>query len=242
MENADKLVDRIKSENIKPRSKGYHRLGRIALGLILFLALLFGGFAFSVILLSVQQADFSIISHMSHSKLELFLGLVPIIWLILVILFLIPTMWSIRNSWKGYKFSLLSMLIIYLLACMALGTLFFITGGSERLEQSFDIYIADYESIEERKIQVWSRPESGYLSGVVLAAQDRVLQLEDFEGAIWQIFYPDAFVAPIVMLEPGETVKLIGKVQAQQRFVATEIRPWGGNQGRGGPGRQRMQK
>ncbi len=237
MDNSKKLLDRIKTEEIHPTPKWVFSTTNFLIWSGFLLFVLFGAIAFSVILFAVQQTDFNIISHISHSKLELLLGLLPMIWLVLVLVFLGLAILSIRNSKKGYKFSVFKLVTISVMISMALGTLFFIAGGSSRLEQVFSVTIPGYESIEERKIQIWNNPKEGYLSGTINTVDEAVIVIKDFNGKRWEINHRDAFIAPILMLESGEKIKIVGHQEGANTFDADEIRPWGGKKGKGfGPG------
>lgn len=228
MQNANKILDRIKKEHITPTPRWFFSLKNAAMWLSFLIAVVFGALAFSIILLAVQQTDFTITSHLSHTKLELFLGLLPIIWLTLLLIFLGISMFSIRNSWRGYKFSILRLVTICTFMSISLGTLFFIAGGSQRLENAFALNVFTYESIEERKIQVWSNPVDGYLSGEIIRVNDQTFILEDFNKTQWEVTYTEALLAPIIILEPTEKIKIIGKMRGAKTFSAEEIRPWGG--------------
>lgn len=233
MDNAKKIIDRIRQDEITPTPRWIFtwKNGLIWLGFLL--AVILGALAFSVILLAVQQTDFNIISHLSHTKLELFLGLLPFIWLIMVIVFLGLAILNIRNTRKGYKFSPFRQVSISLLISISLGTLFFLAGGSQQLERAFDIGIKNYASIEERKIKMWNLPKEGYLSGQIIQSDSQIIKLRDFDNRDWEVTYPEAFIAPILRLENGEQIKLIGKMTSENTFTAIEIRPWGGRSQRG---------
>ena len=232
MENANKILDRIRKEEIKPTPRWFLSMKNAAIWLGFLIAVVFGGLAFSVILLAVQQTDFNITSHLSHTRLEMLLGLLPIVWLVLLLLFLGISIISIRSSWRGYKFSIFRLVTISTMMSISLGTLFFIAGGSQRLEYAFALNLSTYESINERKIQVWSNPTQGYLSGEIIRSNDQTLILEDFKKARWEVTYADAFIAPIVLLEPTEKIKIIGQMSGDQKFIAMEIGPWGGPENR----------
>jgi hypothetical protein len=137
-------------------------------------------------------------------------------------------MLSIRHSWKGYKFSWQNIIISYVMISMALGTLFFLAGGAKRLEAAFDVFVNSYESIEERKIDVWNQPDAGRLAGEILRIEGDALQLRDFDGNIWTISYVNANVAPMVIMDQGERIKVLGRREEDLRFLAEDIRPWGG--------------
>lgn len=242
MDNAKHLLERIRQEEVSPMPGWIFKGKDYVLWTVFIAATMLGAMAFSVILLSIQNADFNITSHLTHSKWEMFLGLLPFIWLVFVVLFLVLAMISIKNSNRGYKFSVEKNVLLSLLISMAIGTFFFMAGGSEQLEKAFDIRVSSYQSIEERKIQVWQNPEDGYLAGKIVSTSENSLTIQDFENNEWTIEFVDVFVPPVVLLEPNELIKIIGVKTGNQSFSADEIRPWGGNRMRpnrgNGPGRR----
>lgn len=251
MERSEKLIDAIKSKGIRPVSKWrfFMRNTFVATGFLL--AVVLGALAFSIVLFAVQQTDFSVIGHLSHSRLELFLGLLPIFWILLLVLALFTAMFGIRYSEKGYKFTLARQVGYSAALSILLGTLFFITGGAQRLEKAFAINVSLYESIQEKKIKLWMMPEQGNLAGRIDQVGDSTLQLTDFYDAKWTIrIGNNTFIAPVVLLEKGEEIKMTGVKAGKGQFEATDIRPWqgpgsrglhgGGPGGRGGPGRFRQ--
>lgn len=233
MKDAKALIESIQNQGIKPRPKWQFRSLDIIIWFSYILFIIFGAIAFAVVLFAIQQSELSLISHMSHSRMEMILALLPFIWIAFSVLFLIGAVFSIQRSWKGYKFSIFRLVWISLLLSILLGTFIFISGGGGALEKSFAMQMTAYESIHDRKMEVWSRPQEGFLSGVIQTTSDESFQIEDFQGNTWDIYFEGAFVAPIVLLEPGEMIKLKGMVSAKRSFKAEEIRPWGGMHKRG---------
>jgi hypothetical protein len=228
MKGSQKLMNTIKKENIRPHSKFRVDLFRILGGLGFVLATVLGAAAFSVILFAVQQTDFNVLSHLEHSPLELTLGLLPIVWITALVLFLFVGMYSIRYSKKGYKFTLAKRVGYSAALSILLGTLFFITGGGKQLENAFALQVSLYESVQEKKVRLWSMPEQGYLSGTILSVEAENFRLEDFSGQDWTVNYESAFSSPVVLIERNEQVKIMGQKSGEKQFLADEIRPWGG--------------
>lgn len=236
MENSRKIIEAIKDQNIRPipRWRFNLRNGIIRGGFILSVVL--GAISFSIILFAIQQTDFNILSHLSHSKMEMFLGLLPFIWIIFLLIFLVLAIFSIKYSWKGYKFTVSKLVGISTAISILIGTLFFISGGAQRLEHIFATSVTSYESIQDRKEKMWSNPKEGYLAGTIQSTNDQVIQLNDFQNQTWEISYGDAFIAPILFLEKGEKIKLVGTQTGKGTFKAKEIRPWGGMMNQRGKG------
>lgn len=237
MKPSEKLIQAIREQDIKPVPKWRFTLRNSLLLAAFLLAVLLGALSFSVILFAIQQTDFNVVSHLSHSRMELFLGLLPFFWIIVLIVFLAIAIYSIQYAPKGYKFSAGKWVAYSAALSMLLGTLFFIAGGAERIENAFEVNVSIYQSIEEKKAQLWSMPQDGYLAGNIEDVGAGALQLKDLQGKTWTIHYEDAFIPPAVLLERGEKVKFIGRITAEGEFTAEEIRPWGGYRGGRGKGR-----
>jgi cytochrome c-type biogenesis protein CcmE len=233
MENSEKLISKMKNQNLKPIPKWRFTIKGMGIGFTILVSVILGGLAFSIILFSIQQLGFDLVTHMSHSKIEFLLGLLPFLWIVLLIVFLILGVISIKNSRKGYKFSPSRLIIINAAFSVLFGTLFFIGGGAQWLENIFAVKIELYESVNEKKINMWSMPEEGYLSGTIQSVNEKSLILVDFNKKKWTVDYQQSFIPPSVLLEDGEVIKLKGKMKAPDYFRADEVRPWGGNRGFG---------
>jgi len=241
MDNSKKIIDKIKFENIQPIPRWKFLLKNGAVWTAFLLAVVLGALAFSVVLFSIQQSEFDLLSHMSHSRLEFLLGLLPFFWILTLVVFLVLAIFSVQYSRKGYKFTVTRLVAISAALSILLGTVFFIAGGGEKLENAFAVNVEVYQSLQEKKVRIWTNPEEGFLSGTIVNTDsNNSLQLKDFEEKTWEIRYQDAFISPRVLLEPGEKIKLVGKLTGQQSFQVEEIRPWGGRENRlqRGKGRQ----
>jgi heme/copper-type cytochrome/quinol oxidase subunit 2 len=229
MKPSDRLIETIKQQGIQPAPKWRYSLRNALIWGVFLVDILLGALAFSVILFAIQQTDFNVLSHLSHSRLELFLGLLPLLWVIFLAGFVFVAMYAIQFSPKGYKLTLARRIGFCALLSILLGTLFFIAGGAQKLEHAFAMNVSIYDSVQEKKTRLWMMPENGYLAGEITAVGPDKISLRDFNNAQWTIRYSDeTFVAPVIKLEVGEQVKLIGKMEAAGTFNAEEIRPWGG--------------
>jgi len=232
MEKSDELFDKIKSQKLQQKPKWYFQFKNTFFWGVFIAFILLGSISFSVILFAIQQADFDLIQHLSHSFLEFILGIAPILWLVLLILGLIIAMLGIRNSKKGYKFTFGNMIAFSFGFSILLGTLFFIGGGAQYLENSFATEFSNYHSIESMKINRWTNPSEGYLSGTILNLYDDEMEIEDFNQKRWHIDIRDAQLKGKKKLEIGKKIKFIGAQTGKDQFKASEIRHWGGK-GRG---------
>lgn len=230
MEKSNRLLEKIREENIQPIPKWYFQGKNLLIWSGFVLSVFVGAAAFSIILFSIQQTDFSLLAHLNHSRVEFLLGLLPFFWIILLLVFLALATLSVYYSNRGYKFHRRGLVLISVGFSILLGTFFFMAGGSGKLEQVFDTNLSAYESIQEKKIKIWMNPEGGFLAGRVENVRDSTFSLIDFNSKTWEISYGRAFVAPVVSLENGVQIKMIGHILGEDSFFADEIRPWGGPQ------------
>ena len=155
MERSKKIIEKIRKENIKPIPKWYFLVPNILIWLVFILLVFVGAAAFSVILLSIQQTDFDLVSHIPHSRMEWILGLLPFFWIFLLFIFLVAAIFTFKKSKKGYKFSWPRLFGLSTAASIFLGILFFIGGGSHWLENTFAQQVSFYQSIQEKKQRIW---------------------------------------------------------------------------------------
>jgi len=232
MKNSDQLIEKMKLQNIKPKP-GWHFTSKTILFWFIFIcSVLLGALAFSVVLFSIQQIDFDLLEHMSHSSFELLIGLTPLFWIISLIVFLFIAMIGIKNSKKGYKFSYSKIIAFSASLSILVGTLFFIVGGAKWLENKFSVNVGVYESVEDKKIKMWMKPEEGYLSGSIVQVHEEYLEIKDFNDKTWTIDISHANIANAVLLEEHEKIKIIGNVVPDSNFRADYIKPWGGQFGK----------
>ncbi|MEQ8703223.1 MAG: hypothetical protein RIC19_04855 [Phaeodactylibacter sp.] len=242
MNTAQKLVEQIKAQQIAPRPQWHYTALNWAVWLGFGLVVLTGALAFSIILFTIQQVDFQLLQHMQHSWLEGLLSLMPLFWIGFLALALLLSMYTLRYSERGYKLTLAHLAGYSAAFSILLGTAFFISGGAQQLEQAFAIRVDLYQSVQEKKEQIWSMPEAGYLGGTIISVTPEAFQLEDFGGLIWTIDYANADWPPRIQLKPGEQIKLKGEQRGPTDFSASFIRPWGGQPMNGNAPQMRLKE
>lgn len=228
MNKSPNIIDKIKNKGIKQRPKWHFTLLRLFRRVCYVLCILIGAISFSIILFASQQSDFDLFSHMSHSRLELFLAILPFFWVILLLIFLAFAVIIFRKSSRGYKYHWLFLFGISAASSILIGTLFFKLGGAHQLEKAFATRVSAYESIQKQKVKAWSNPESGFLAGTLDEISKNNWQLIDFNNNYWKIEIEEALISRPVQLESGEKVKLVGDIIKANHFKAIEIRPWDG--------------
>lgn len=228
MESAERIINKIKDQKIKPKPRWSFTYRNMLMWFIMVLSVIAGALAFSIILFAIQQIDFDLIAHMSHSRFEWWLGLLPFIWIISLIICTAISVYGLKYTRKGYKLSLKNLIAINISLSILAGALFFIGGGASWLENKFASNINNYESVNAKKVKMWSVPEEGNLSGYISEVYDSSMLIKDFNDKMWIIDLGSAKISQMVKLEKDELVKIIGEMTSDDQFSAIQVRPWGG--------------
>ncbi|MEA2098098.1 MAG: hypothetical protein U9P70_03435 [Patescibacteria group bacterium] len=225
MKNSQKLLEKIQSEKITQKPRKQFIFKNIFFWTLFIFSIAIGGLSFSVILFAFNQTDFDLLSHVPNSKIELLLGLLPFFWIISCFIFLLISIFGIRHTKTGYRYSPLLVFGSSIVLSIILGIIFFFAGGGEKMERIFSKNISVYKSLEERKISRWSRPEDGFLSGKIVKKEENLI-IEDWNEKEWRIDFENAVIKGRLSLEKNEKIKMIGEISKDNIFIATQIGPW----------------
>jgi hypothetical protein len=227
MKNSQKLLKKIQTRKVIQKSRLEFTFKNILFWTLFAFSIIIGGLSFSVIIFAFSQTEFDLLSHITDSKVEFFLGILPFFWIISCTIFLFISIFGIRHTKTGYRYSPFLIFGSSIILSIILGASFFFTGGAEKIEQIFAENIPIYESVAEKKMAIWSMPKQGFLSGEIIE-KEAMLIIEDWSGKKWKIDFTNALVRGRMPLNKGEKIKIIGKISEGNIFVAEEIRPWGG--------------
>ena len=234
IKKSQKLIRELTAKHIKPIPRWGFVFKNCIVWSVFSLFIILGGVASSIILSAGTESDFSLLTSLPHSKIQFLISSLPFFWIFFLVVFLMISIFGARHTKTGYRHSLLKILRINILLSILLGTLFFYTGGAQRIENIVAQKIPAYKNLEEQRILKWSNPANGFLAGVILENKKKVgLLIEDFNDQEWEIDIQEALVRPGVSLEQGEKIKIIGEALEENIFEAQEIRGWKGYGARG---------
>jgi len=232
IKKSQKLLNKITAEQIKPSPRWHFILRNYIFWSVFLIFVVLGSIAFSIILYAITENDFDLLSF-SGSKIEFLFSVLPLLWILFLVIFSIISIFGIRHTKTGYRYSFLKILSFNILLSIFSGALFFYTGGAEKMERIFAENISVYKSFEERRISRWSHPENGFLSGLILENKSKdIILIKDFNGMKWEINIQDAFIRSKLYLNQGEKIKITGEILEDNIFTAQEIRKWEGRESR----------
>ncbi len=208
---SDTTLKLIKKKHLKPIPRWEFIVKNWTLwtGLILCLLLLVLGFALSI---------FGVVDNI----------IVPYLWLFIAIIFFVLSYLLFQKTKHAYHFPRWQVIIVMTALAFIFGTTFFKIGLARRLDSSLENSLPLYRDVVPIKLQTWSRPELGYLSGTITKIiDDSNFEIRDFSGKKWQISGNNIIIKGRLTLNIGTDIKIIGSQSGKDTFTVSEIRPWG---------------
>ncbi len=227
MSNISKcILDKIKKECIKPTPKWVFLLKNSVIWGIFAVSILLGSIAVSIIMFEVKDVDWAIYHQSNHGLAEFIVLAIPYFWVLLMGAFLYLAYHYFFHTKTGYRYSVFGIFGLSLLASGLIGSAFYATGFSERMEELF-VKIPHYEALHYGKRFLWHRPDHGFLAGTILQVDDgTVLILQDLSSHPWWVDILKAKIRQDMMLQEGLRVKMIGEMMDEGHFKADMIAPW----------------
>ena len=226
---ADKIVSKIKSEEIKPKSKWIFLLKDYFIWSIFGFSIIIGGLALVVILFIFTTSDWDMYRYLEGGFGMHFLTILPRLWIGTLILFLLVAYYNYRHTKSGYRYKAYLVVLASIIMSVAIGTGLFFMGLGSKIEQSFANNLPYYCGYMQHRMEMWNQPEKGLLAGeIVKIKKDDILEVKDFNNNIWQIDVSDTLWRGGGIVRTGKQIKIIGIKKTDDEFIAQEIRPWVG--------------
>lgn len=221
MKNAEKLISKIKKEDIRQNSFLLLKIKNFIFWLLFLFSILVGSISFSIILFFITEEEFSIYNNIISSGLELFLLLLPIFWLFLFLVIFIVSIFVIKKTKYGYRKSFLFFSFSFLFS-LILGFVLSKTDIGKEIEHIFSEKIPVYKGFDRKKDMFWSRPKKGFLSGIVVSVKPLIIN--DEKNNHWEIDIKNKHFPKKIKI--GHKVKISGKKLNDNTFIADKIMPW----------------
>lgn len=208
---SDTTLKLIKKKHLKPipRWEFIAKNWGLWTALVLCLLLLILGFALSI---------FGVVDNI----------IVPYLWLFIAIIFFVLSYLIFQKTKRAYHFPRWQVIVAMISLAFIFGTSFFKMGLARRLDSSLENRVPLYRHVVPMKLQAWSRPELGYLSGTITKIiNDSNFEITDFSGKSWQLSADSLTLKGRLTLKIGTEVKIIGSQSGKNSFTVSEIRPWG---------------
>jgi hypothetical protein len=232
-------LNKIKKEHIAPEPRWRFLLRKFGAWLLVSLAVFLGAAAISIVYFLLSQLDWDLHRFMHQNIILYFFSMMPYFWIIFLWIIIFGAFLGVRKTETGYRFSWLKIILVISLIIIVTGFIISIIGLDRRLNNAMigrmPFYAQNIATMEKQ----WMQPEQGFLAGTIDAVSNNEIILKDLNASTWNVQLDEkTLVRQAVTLAEGQMIKIIGNKEAEQKFSATEIRPWKG-QGMKGAGQGR---
>ncbi len=224
---SQQVLEQIKDENLKPYPKWLFILWHVFLIISLLLTVVLGGFVMALVFLHFDNIDWEFVSFSGDQGLPPFLEVLPFLWLsmLIVVNFLALKVFSLFE--QAYKHSHVLIVLVSIGLSILLGWSINHNRGADFFEQSLRDNIGPYAEMQRSFEDKFLIPEKGLLPGRVIQINSSVeIELEDLKSKNWTIHFDQKLADKkgIQMLQPGQMVMVVGKIQENDTFLARDIR------------------
>lgn len=229
MNTKEKILQKIKNREIEKKPKWFFVAKNSFFWALCGVSLVIGAAAFSIILSMIKDNDWDIYERTQNTFVEHVFMSIPYVWIAIVGISLWMAYREFSQTRKGYRMMPYVIVGASVVGSIILGSVVFAIGGGDFLSDFFEENVPRYESLVYTKRDIWRNPDRGLIAGTVEYATesgDKFI-LRDLAGHAWEINATDViFRGPIVLIEEGMKVKIVGTKVSSEKFRASEIRPW----------------
>lgn len=228
-EVCNNVLEQIKKGTVKQKSKWEFTVRRLALALGFLLTIICGALATATTIFLVRANDWEFREDLGIGFISFFVKSLPFFWLLMFVLFITAAYFELKQTKKGYKYELTSIVAVVIIVSTSLGFILHLAGAGKKLDQIALDSLPPYEKlVKGPQFEIWLSPEQGFLAGKIIEVNDRQsVILIDYAEQEWQVILPT--VQRPRVLQTGIIIKAVGQVTSDRVFEARRIEPWNHN-------------
>lgn len=214
----EKILNKILSEHIEPRPRWGFLIKNVSLWVLGTTTIVFGALSVAATIFVFKNIRWDLYP-VTHDNITSFLfDFMPYFWGILLLLFLASSYLLVRKTKKGYRYNMSMISLIVLGTSISLGTIFYIIGFGEMVEESFSNKIPLRHGIMMENRMRFDNPEQGLILGMI-TMEEGIAFLTNSEGKNLDLIIDHLGTSTIKILSSDNPVRLIGTLQDDKFFV-----------------------
>lgn len=226
----ERILEKIKHENLKPKSIWYFLIKDYSLWLAVLLSVLLASLSIAPIIFIFSNIEPAYIKHVSANIYFFLLMILPYPWIILcaITTYLAQKIWS--KTKNGYKFQGKYVVIISTITSLILGIILNIFAfGKIMDDQGEKAGFGFYKSMDGRKQENWFNPHEGRLIGIVQSISSSTssttfILFNEKNNFTEEISY-DETVPGSEFISENNKLRIIGFENSDKDFFACAIFP-----------------
>jgi hypothetical protein len=226
---SQKILEKIKEDNLTPKSSGYFITQRIILWLPGVLSVLVGALAVSSLIFGIAQSSWRYASWTHGSVLAAVLMTLPYMWVILAGIFGYLSIKAFRKTYDGYRYRVASLFLASILASIILGVIGYLGGIGKYLDNQLGQ--RNFPSAMIQQQMIWSDPLEGRIAGRVQKISEKTIRIKTFDEYLWnvnlsEISYRDKVILNTI-LDRHAQIRALGYIDPEfpNTFHACIVQP-----------------
>lgn len=229
-EIGNKILNKIKKEDIKKIPKYVFTIKHILIWLFLCVSIFISALSLSINFEYLYNVDWFLLERLWIIKL--IITFLPIFWLLFLFIAIFLSYYNFRNTEKWYKYSFIKISWINIIISIILWIFIYLTWINHFVESSMEKYIPKYrwilvEDKVSRMVKVWQNEESGLIIWQITKVNDGILEFIDFNNKKRTVLLSNKTdIKWRVNLRIWEKVKILWEKTDENIFNAVQIRPF----------------
>lgn len=222
----NQIMDKICANAIKPKSKTNFILKESVIWIICLLTLIVGSLATSVIIFLIQNNDWDIYTNLNDNILEFTILTIPYLWIIILVFLISILSKGINHTNKCYKINPVTLLSVTIALSSIFGSILFYQGVGYQIDSTLNSTSPIFHKLLNHNARTWSQPELGFLAGQIHKLNsNQEFNVIDLNKKDWFIVVKNKHATTTYRLKIGQRVRLIGKPNNDNTFIASKIMP-----------------
>jgi len=194
------------------------------------LSVLFGAVAFSVLIFFLTHAGFAVYEATHDSVFELFIDVLPLMWVGVFALMAVLAHFNLRHTKCGYRYTVLRVLLSSIVFSFIGGLLLHVLGIGFLVDDFMSRRMSLFGSLEQIETRLWQNPVEGRMIGTYEGSSplNNDALFTDAKGAVWHLNIAELNAQDVLTLEGGGRVHVIGIASSTTPFSfhSCAVFPW----------------
>lgn len=229
---AIEVLKRIEVQAITPISRFQFICAQWGVWIVWLGTILVGAAALAVSLYVTMSANYALYEATHENFLTFFVAVMPYIWVCLFIAMVYLSIFQMRNTKRGYRYSSWVVILSSLMFTVVGAVLLHSFGLGYLLDQKLGQQLDSYMSQTKMEQKMWQMPQAGRLVGrleidtVVATEQlEPILNFKDDTGVMWRLSVTELRPRDSMLLLKGERVRLLGTTTNDVSFHVCGVFP-----------------
>ncbi|MFA4930379.1 MAG: hypothetical protein WC570_00730 [Patescibacteria group bacterium] len=223
---SDKVIDKIKQENVKPIPRWHFWLQHGFLWVLLVILLLLGAISLGITFFELTDVEWGLRPMLGIGLGHWLFSFFPYFWSAILIVVAVLAYYNFLNTPKGYRYPKYQVILFGLILIILTAGAFHYAGLAKKARNFLHDRAPIFQNFMPNKDQLYYLPDQGLLAGKIIDINDESLTLKTIDPHDWKVDIGEAKIPPGKKLENGQKIKILGKKTGEFEFKAEEFRPW----------------